>query len=271
MRPVETLHGRLPLQDAELSQHAVELKDSTAELSAVFPKDPLTHCLSIIVNAGELVALCVGRGFITPPHSQLHTLSCVFLGLNLRTSHPHKFRVDKSAELLKTWSTPIITLPDVPQLAAHITMPLSNHDYDRLLSKTWQTCSNDDFQKLFRRNDHEQAENLLPALIPVVFRDAPEENGTEASYVTLWDDNIRCILRAIFTQGQTRAIRGSNRDMSTLLRRPDFGLLTDGSCIFRGEEKVGSYSGLSPRYELTEKLVWTYDPVHDTSLVRAVT
>ena len=103
---------------------------------------------------------------------------CFFRELNLRTSLPHKFIVDKSAELLKTWSTPII----------HITMPLSNHDYDRLLSKTWQIfalCSNVDFQKLFRRNDHEQAENLVPALIPVVFRDAPEENGTEASYVTL--------------------------------------------------------------------------------------
>jgi hypothetical protein len=113
---------------------------------------------------------------------------CFFRESNLRTSHPHKFIVEKSDELLKTWSTPIITLPDVPQLAAHITMPLSNHDYDRLLSKTWQIlalCSNVDFQKLFRRSDHEQAENLVPALIPVVFRDAPEENGTETSYVTL--------------------------------------------------------------------------------------
>ena len=30
--------------------------------------------------------------------------------------------------------------------------------------------------------------------------------------------------------------------------------------MFRGEEKPDSYLGLSPRVELTEKLVWTYDP-----------
>ena len=72
-------------------------------------------------------------------------------------------------------STPIITLPDVMQLTAYISAPLSesekipilDHDYDRLLSTTWQTsalCRNDDLQKLFRRSEDERVKNLIPVI-----------------------------------------------------------------------------------------------------------
>jgi hypothetical protein len=195
----------------------------------------------------------------------------VFYASQLSHFHPHKFIVDRSAELLQTWSTPLITLPDVLRLTAHISMPLSeaekvplsNYEYDRLLSTTWQSsalCTDDDLQRLFRRGTDEKAENLIPVIIPVIYKDAPEENGTESSFISFWDDNIRCVFRAIITQGQTTTIRDSNRDTSTLLQRPDFGLLTGGSCVFRGEEKPSSYTGSSPREELTQKLVWAYDP-----------
>jgi hypothetical protein len=113
-------------------------------------------------------------------------------------------------------------------------------------------------QKLFRRSEDERVENLIPILIPAI-EGRTREGGTEASYLSFWDDNIQNILRAIIAEGQTKTIRDSNRDTSTLLQRPDFGLLTGGSCTFSGEES-DSYSGLSPRVELTDKLVWTYDP-----------
>src|SRR5882762_307838 len=70
---------------------------------------------------------------------------------------------DKYSELLQTWSTPIIPLPDdVLQLTAHISMPLaedkkvplSNYEYDQLLSTTcfmyeWQFTLLDFFCHFF--------------------------------------------------------------------------------------------------------------------------
>lgn len=38
---------------------------------------------------------------------------------------------------------------------------------------------------LFRCNENEKAENLIPVAIPVVYKDAPEGNGTGASYIFL--------------------------------------------------------------------------------------
>jgi hypothetical protein len=144
------------------------------------------------------------------PATGSKTLVCFSL-VNPRTFSAHKFVVDKSVELLQTWSTPIITLPDVLRLITHISMPLSdgekvplsNYEYDRLTWTIWQPltlCTNDDLQKLFRRSEGEKAENLMHVLIPAVFRDAPEYS-TEASYISFWDDNIRNILRAVITQG----------------------------------------------------------------------
>ncbi|PFH47454.1 hypothetical protein AMATHDRAFT_42919 [Amanita thiersii Skay4041] len=42
--------------------------------------------------------------------------------------------------------------------------------------------------------------------------------------------------------------------------RPDFGLLINRSCIFRGEEKQPTYLGSSPRDDLREYTRWVYDP-----------
>ena len=56
-------------------------------------------------------------------------------------------------------------------------------------------------------------------------------------------------------------MRHSNRDTSTIFKRPDFALLTGGFCAFRGEEKAPGYSGTNPKVELIDKLIWTYDPV----------
>jgi hypothetical protein len=84
---------------------------------------------------------------------------------------------------------------------------------------------------------------------------APDSGGTEMSFIGFWDNNIIC---AILPPSKT--IRNSNRDTSTGLLRPDFGVLTQGICIFRGEENSPTCSGDHPKRELIDKLTWTYDP-----------
>jgi hypothetical protein len=57
-----------------------------------------------------------------------------------------------------------------------------------------------------------------------------------------------------------RTIWDSNEQTSTALLRLDFGVLIDGVCVFRGEEKVPRYHGPQPKDELIQKLTWMYDP-----------
>ena len=186
---------------------------------------------------------------------------------------PNTVVVDKSYDLVKTWSAPVKTLPeDVFQLLAYVSkdltedekVPLSHHEFSRLLSQEVDVnnmCSEADLKQLFRPSEDENAEYLWSTyLLPTIRRGPPDENGTEASYISFWDRNIRDILAAIITEGQTKCIRDSNQDTSTTLKRPDFALLTGGSCAFRGEEKPPGYSGTHPKDELIEKMVWTYDP-----------
>jgi len=47
--------------------------------------------------------------------------------------------------------------------------------------------------------------------------------------------------------------------MSTGNDQPDYGLILNHVCLFRGEEKSPS-SNEDPKSELRNKLVWTYDP-----------
>ena len=56
------------------------------------------------------------------------------------------------------------------------------------------------------------------------------------------------------------SIRDSNRHTSTAGLRPDFGFLYLNVCPFRGEEKSPTNVDDS-RTELSDKMIWTYDPV----------
>ena len=187
---------------------------------------------------------------------------------------PNAIVVDKSRDLVETWSTPIQTLPgNVLELLVYVNrdlmedkrVPLSHCQFMRLLSQEVDEksiCSEADLSQLFRHSEDENGDYLWESYLrSTIYRGPPDENGTEASYISFWDRNIRDILAAIITKGQTRCIRHSNRDTSTIFKRPDFALLTGGFCAFRGEEKAPGYSGTNPKVELTDKLIWTYDPV----------
>jgi hypothetical protein len=58
----------------------------------------------------------------------------------------------------------------------------------------------------------------------------------------------------------TKIIRVSSWSTSAASQRPDFGVLLEGVCAFRGEEKTPHYGGKHPKDELLEQMVWTYDP-----------
>jgi hypothetical protein len=185
----------------------------------------------------------------------------------------HAVVVDKAYDLVRAWSTPINTLPeDAFQLLSYLNkgitedekVPLSHHEFSDLLSQVMDArnmCSEADLKQLFRPSEDENANYLWKTfLLPTVYRGPPDANGTESSFISFCDRNIRDILSVIITEGHTLCIRDSNHNTSTLLQRPDFALLTGGICVFRGEEKPPVFSGTHPKEELTDKLVWIYDP-----------
>jgi hypothetical protein len=139
-------------------------------------------------------------------------------------------------------------------------VPLSHYSMTTLLSRGEPRimCSESDLQQIFRSSEDEEAEYLWTILKPAIATGAPDSDGTKASFISFWDDNIRKIISAIFSP--SKIIRDNNRDTSTGLQRPDFGIVQHGVCAFRGEEKAVRYGGKHPRDELFDKLVWTYHP-----------
>jgi hypothetical protein len=113
-----------------------------------------------------------------------------------------------------------------------------------------------DVGMLFRRDEHETAHTLFSTFLAPICGPSPSENGTKASFIAFWDNNIRRVLERIVPRGT--AIR-SSKQTSTSSMRPDFGFLLGQVCAFRGEEKSPSNAD-DPRAELSAKLTWTYDP-----------
>lgn len=139
-------------------------------------------------------------------------------------------------------------------------IPLSSYSMSALLSEGEAKirCSKGDLQQVFRLSEHEHSYYLWTSLTATILTGAPDSNGTESSFHSFWDDNIRKIINQILIPNQT--VRDSNHGTSTASLKPDFGVLLEGVCAFRGEEKAPHYSGNHPKQELLDKLVWTYDP-----------
>jgi hypothetical protein len=139
-------------------------------------------------------------------------------------------------------------------------VPVSNRDLLTLVAPVGDAkhiCSQADLEQIFRPSEDERARSFWAMFMTAIITSPPPDSGTEASFISFWDDNIRKIISA---PPSTEIIRDSNRDTSTRLQRPDFGLLITGICTFRAEEKAPIYSGTHPKDELLKKLVWTYDP-----------
>ncbi|KAI6045162.1 hypothetical protein EDC04DRAFT_2889346 [Pisolithus marmoratus] len=153
-------------------------------------------------------------------------------------------------------------VPPVEQLRELVERPLAELEkipipetmFEALVSVfDARRCTTDAAHSLFKVGELDV--NLLH-IYSAVLKSAPD-NGTEYSFVSFWDHNIRDILQSIVPTGH--AIRNSNLFTSTKLYCPDFGFLLKQLCPFRGEEKGGE-DRKDPKAELVNKLVWMYDP-----------
>ena len=192
---------------------------------------------------------------------------CRGLSFHCRFFHSYVHIVDISSDLLGEWGQPVSPFPDIVDLAQYLNGPLSNEQKipvsEDLLAQMTQSFMNlealsrADVEVLFRSTEDETADFITTVVKTILMLPNPEDADTETSYISFWDRNIRHLLTFVLN---ARAIRDGNQSTSTALQSPAFGLLVNGICVFRGEERAPSYSGKHPRLELFDKLTWTYDP-----------
>ncbi|RIA94884.1 hypothetical protein C1645_734440 [Glomus cerebriforme] len=77
----------------------------------------------------------------------------------------------------------------------------------------------------------------------------PPSGGSEYSFVE-WDENIRRPLELLL---DTTSVWNSSKNTSTRSERPDYGLIINNVCPFRGEEKSPS-NNEDPNSELRKEI-----------------
>jgi len=176
---------------------------------------------------------------------------------------------DISTDILRRWSKKSeLSLPSISELPGLLDnplpydekIPLTRIQFNNLLSGLTETtdfCYRDDVERLFRISDTEASEILHLIFYNAAVQRAPPENGTEASFHSFWDDNIRKILELLVSSGTS--IRDSNRYTDPGKNRPDYGFLMNNVCPFRGKEEHPE-SRDDPKAELSDRLTWTYSP-----------
>jgi hypothetical protein len=207
----------------------------------------------------------VGSDIITKPKARRTSLYQILkLGLSLDVG-------DITVELVARWSKPI-SASSVDNLLVYLQQPLreeekipiSQHTFDSLcvLYSGGSRVSALDPQQLsalFRVSADERATGIKRLFLSAITT-TPPPIGTEDLFHSFYDINISYILQFILPN--TTAIRNCNHQTNTALNRPDYGLLINGHCLFRGEEK-GSHSTGDPAQELLKKLdeLWGYYPL----------
>jgi hypothetical protein len=115
-------------------------------------------------------------------------------------------------------------------------------------------CTQSDVELLFRLG----AGNIMcDKIAAAIVEGSPPMDGTEDSFHSFWDRNIREILEIILPRG--RSIRNSNLNAETGVLRPDYAFLLKRLALFRGEEKSPNNRN-NPKTELSAKLMWAYRP-----------
>ena len=174
---------------------------------------------------------------------------------------------DDVSDIIGRWQSKRLKtqLPSIAELKALVDQPLLDDEkiplgYDRFLSLINTTtpaarCSRVQVGALFRSEDG-LGYSALDKIFFIV-SEPPPLSGTEASFHSFWDSNVRSILELLIPVG--RSIRDSSQHTATGLLRPDYGFLLRNLCTFRGEEKPPD-SNEDPKEELSTKLAWAYDP-----------
>ncbi|KAF8339322.1 hypothetical protein F5887DRAFT_1232886 [Amanita rubescens] len=131
-------------------------------------------------------------------------------------------------------------------------IPLSHFKWKKLLQGEElpdHACCDQDLELLFNQCEDETADRILD--------ESTRPGGTEGSLHGFWDANIGNILVQCLS---ARSVRNGNHGTESGQLRPNFGLLLDKVCVFRGEEKREFYTGKHPKDELKNKTRWVYDP-----------
>ncbi|KAG8805306.1 hypothetical protein FRC17_005574, partial [Serendipita sp. 399] len=171
------------------------------------------------------------------------------------------------SDLRRRWLTPPSPLPALEELQEYLLAPLGENEkiplsevllVNLISSDPDDTCGREVLLSLFRVSETEVVPDPFNIQVIYAIKTGLSSLRTgDLSYISLWDTHIGNILQLI-TKGEV--IRASNKNTGTSLRRPDFGLLLDAACPFRGEEKPPKFIGSHPRDELHEKLAaWEYD------------
>ncbi|KAF8340989.1 hypothetical protein F5887DRAFT_1062542 [Amanita rubescens] len=224
--PDDTLGERIELLEDDLSKFADELK-AVDSVFSIFSTQPPRDYIHIIVKAPAADKCTHG------------TLDIADIA-------------DISTDILSLWSKNLYHYDEK--------IPLTRIRFNNLLSGLTETtdfCHEEHVERLFRISDTEASEILHLTFYRAVVLRAPPESGTEPSFHSFWDENIRRILELLVPSGTS--IRGSNRRTNIKKIRPDYGFLKDNVCLFRGEEEHPE-SRDDPKAELSDKLTWVYSP-----------
>jgi hypothetical protein len=113
-------------------------------------------------------------------------------------------------------------------------------------------CNRSDIEILFRVSESDSSQTLFFVFCNAVLKSAPPNSGSESSFHSFWDTNIRDILELLIPNGTN--IRDSSAHTSTKKSRPDYGFVLDNICPFHGEEKAPTDRD-DPKAELSDKLM----------------
>jgi hypothetical protein len=174
--------------------------------------------------------------------------------------------VDITRDLVARWSRPVpassveaLRLYLQQPLTEEEKIPISQSNFDRLCvpfsaESPGSALCPQRLSTLFRVSADKRARGIITPFFSAI-QSTPPPIGTEDCFHSTYDKNISDILK--ITLSDSTVIRNSNRNTSTALKRPDYGLVVDGNCIFRGEEQ-GSDSTGDPERELLEKIRYIY-------------
>lgn len=168
-----------------------------------------------------------------------------------------------SRKLFDLWTTPV--KQNLQNLKEYLEkpldpdwkIPLSHVEWENLLVTNVgfdHPCYDEDLKVLFKQCEDETADGILDHLKAAITRSPLDSGGTEDSLIGFWDDNIRMILIRCLN---AKSVRYSSQCTETGQFRPNFGLLLDGVCVFRGEEKRKTKH---PKREFKDKTRWVYEP-----------
>ena len=136
-------------------------------------------------------------------------------------------------------------------------LPVRQSQLDDMISEYSDPCTDQDVGCIFTLSDGPFSRFIDSHFVRAVLM-APSGENTENTHINFWDGNIRELLEILIPEATSR--RDTNKFTENGNSRPDYTLIMNNKCPFRGEEKPpGSVENV--KAELVEKLVgWKYDP-----------